>query len=146
MVATILIADSDPELCDLYRRFFSHHGWPVQTAGGGLECLAQLRQRVPRLLILDVPLPWGGPDGLLAVMRDDPRLCHVPVILTSTSACSDIPAGLASPPVVRALWKPFPLQTLLEIVRVATGSRKQLSRSERLESDQGGAHGGDHCS
>ena len=123
MVATILIADADPGLCDLYRRFFSHHGWPVQTAGGGLECLAHLRQRLPRLVILDFSLPWGGPDGVLAVMRDDPRLCQLPVILTSTSASCDIPAALASPPVVRALWKPFPLQILLEIARGATGGR-----------------------
>ncbi len=77
---------ADAELCDLYRKYFTHHGWRVQTSEGGLECLSQLRQYAPHLLILDLELRWGGADGLLAVMRDDPGLARVPVILKSTEA------------------------------------------------------------
>src|SRR6516225_8584044 len=110
MAPAVLIADADRELCDLYRRFFSRHGWQVRTSGGGLECLAELRQCPPHLLILDLRLPWGGADGLLAVIRDDPGLAGVPVILSSTAAIPpETLADLVSPPVVRALWKPFPL-------------------------------------
>jgi CheY-like chemotaxis protein len=113
----VLIADADRHDCDLYQWFFSYHGWHVQTSGGGLECLAKLRQGAPRLLILDVQLPWGGADGLLAVMRAEPNLAHVPVVLTSTEAADESVSGLVVPPVVRALSKPFPLTTLLDFVR-----------------------------
>jgi hypothetical protein len=50
-------------------------------------------------------------------MRDDPSLARVPVILTSTEASPEAVSGLVSPPVVQALWKPFSLTALLEIVR-----------------------------
>jgi CheY-like chemotaxis protein len=119
------IADADGELCDLYRRFFRHHGWQVQTAAGGLECLAQLREGSPNLLILDSQLPWGGADGVLAVMRDDPGLARVPVVLTSTGACPEFDAGLASPPVIHALWKPFSLTALLALVGTELGTERQ---------------------
>ncbi len=122
MAPAVFIADADPELCDLYRRFFAHHGWRVQTCEGGLECLSQLRQDTPHLLILDLELRWGGADGLLAVMRHDPRLSRVPVILTSTEASPEALSGLVSPPVVQALGKPFSLTALIGIAR--SGLRK----------------------
>jgi DNA-binding response OmpR family regulator len=90
MAPAVVIADADLDLCDLYRRFFSHHGWQVRTSGEALACLVQLRQSSPQLLILDLHLPWGGADGLLAVMRDHRRLSRVPVILTCTEASSEL--------------------------------------------------------
>src|SRR6516225_996430 len=133
MAPAVLIADADRELCDLYRRFFSRHGWQVRTSGAGLECLTQLRQCSPQLLILDLQLPWGGADGLLAVMRDDPGLARVPVILTSTGASPEALSGLVSSPVVQALWKPFSLTALLEIVRSGSGKGEPVSRKESRE-------------
>ena len=127
MAPAVLIADTDTDLCDLYRRFFSYHGWQVQTSGGGLECLAQLRRFTPDLLILDEQLPWGGADGVLGVMRDEPRFMNVPVILTFTAACSDGPSGLVSPPVVQALCKPFSFTALLEIMRSAMETAQTVS-------------------
>jgi CheY-like chemotaxis protein len=126
----VLIADLDRDLCDLYRRFFSDQGWQVQISGGSLECLAQLRQRPPHLLILDLDLPWGGADGLLAVMRDDPDLARVPVILTSTEVPPEALAGLVSPPVVQTLCKPFSLTVLLETVGPGLGKGQPVSRKE----------------
>ena len=127
MAPAVLIADTDTDLCDLYRRFFSYHGWQVQTSGGGLECLAQLRRFTPDLLILDEQLPWGGADGVLGVMRDEPRFRHVPVILTLTAASPDSPSALVSPPVVQALCKPFSFTALLEIMRSAMETAQTVS-------------------
>jgi DNA-binding NtrC family response regulator len=124
MAATVHIADADRELCDLYGRFFSHHGWQVQTSGGGLECLAQLRQCLPNLLILDFHIPWGGADGLLAVMCSDPALARVPVVLTSTETSAEALSRLVSPPVVRTLGKPYSLTALLNIVCSELGNRQ----------------------
>jgi DNA-binding NtrC family response regulator len=133
MAPAVLIADTDRDLCDLYRHFFFHHGWRVQTSGEALECLAQLRQCLPHLLILDLHLPWGGGDGLLAVMRDDSSLARVPVVLTSTEASAETISRLVSPPVVRALWKPFSLTALLDIVRSELGNGQPGWRKESLE-------------
>jgi DNA-binding NtrC family response regulator len=130
MAPTVLIADADQELCDLYRRFFSRHGWQVRTFREALTCLTQLRQDSPQLLILDLSLPWGGADGLLAVMRDDPGLARVPVVLTSTTAYAETLSCLVSPPVVWALVKPISLTALLEFMRAKLGNRQPGRRNE----------------
>jgi DNA-binding NtrC family response regulator len=131
MAPSVLIADADAELCDLYRQFFSHHGWQVRTSGGGLECLAQLSEFSPRLLIVDVALPWGGADGLLAVMRDDRGLARIPVILTSTGGFPEGLSSLMSLPVVKVLWKPVSLTALFDIV---CSELKKRRRAWRMES------------
>lgn len=108
---TLLFADADRELREIYPSLLSHKGFVVETAGDGLECLAKLRQFMPDLLILDLELPWGGGDGVLGVMREDPRLQAVRVVLTSTAAGNL--DSVTSPPVVLTLPKPFPLSALL---------------------------------
>jgi CheY-like chemotaxis protein len=109
----LLIAEGDDTLIDLFRQYCSRCGYDVETAAGGLECLRKLRRSSCQLLVLDVDLPWGGGDGVLALMREDPRLARIPVILISTTVRSD----LVAPPVVHALRKPFLLNALLERVR-----------------------------
>jgi len=113
----VFLADGDQDLCDLYRLYFSRSGWRVETSGDGIECLAQLRQSTPQVLILDLQLLWGGADGLLSVMRDNAALAEIPVILTSTDTLPDAYSSLTSPPVVQALGKPFSLTVLLEAAR-----------------------------
>ena len=130
MRPAVLIADADPELRDLGRQFFSLHGWLARAAGGGVECLSQLRRYSPQLLILDLSLPWGGADGLLAVMRDDPWLAGIPVVLTSADAPTEALFGLVSPPVVHALGKPFSLTALLEMVRRGSGDEGPVTRRQ----------------
>ena len=110
---TVLIADADADLSDLYRRFFSRHGWQVQLSRDALECLGKLRDGLPGFLILDLQLAWGGADGLLEMMREDPRLASVPVVLTSTTASPETFSDLTAPPVVQVLEKPFSLSALL---------------------------------
>lgn len=139
MTSAVFIADADAELRDLYREFFTHHGWRVQTSEGGLECLSQMRRYSPHLLILDLELRWGGADGLLAVMRGDPGLARVPVVLTSTEASSEALSGLMSPPVVQALGKPFSLTVLLGIARSVLWHAQPISEG----TNQGGRHADD---
>jgi len=130
MAPTVLIADADT-LCDQYRRFFSYQGWHVQTSGDGLECLAELRRFSPDVLILDLQLLWGGADGLLAVMGDDPDLAHVPVILTSTEGSAEVLSGVVSSRAVQSLRKPFSLTALLDLVRSEPGNRQPMSRKKQ---------------
>jgi hypothetical protein len=65
MKPRLLIADSDAELRDVFRRFFSGSGFDVATAGAGLECLEQFRQFLPDVLVVEREMPWGGGEGVL---------------------------------------------------------------------------------
>jgi DNA-binding response OmpR family regulator len=72
----VLVADNDPALRASYREAPLRDGFAVVTAGDGLDCVARMRSFRPDLLVLDPGLPWGGGEGVLALMaegRDVPR-------------------------------------------------------------------------
>jgi DNA-binding response OmpR family regulator len=117
MKSTLLVADGDAELCDLYQRFFSAYGYEVETAPDGLACLEKLRRVRPAALVLDRELRWGGGDGVLAWMREETALSGVAVVLTATAGPLADVAQNIDPPVVKFLLKPFALAALLEAVR-----------------------------
>jgi DNA-binding response OmpR family regulator len=119
MNQTLLIAEGDAELCDVYRRFFAGQGCDVETASDGLDCLAKLRRGKPAVLVLDWELRWGGGDGVLAWLREQGATSGVPVVLMTTAGSPQHPAVFTAPPVVDHLRKPFALTALLESVRSA---------------------------
>lgn len=125
MTPTLLLADGDTELCDLYLRFFSERGYDVETASDGLECLEKLRRRTPTAVVLDLDLRWGGGDGVLAWLREEGATAGVPVVLTATAGYPVDVAEKIQPPVVRFLPKPFALAALLESVRAAGALKRQ---------------------
>ncbi|HYT91077.1 MAG TPA: response regulator [Gemmataceae bacterium] len=88
----VLIADPDPDRLTAYRDYLVSDGFEVATAGSALECLERLREFAPDLLVLAPFLPWGGGDGVLARVSEDPRLPRVPVIvLSSVEDLADAP-------------------------------------------------------
>ena len=133
MKPTLLIADGDAELCDLYQRYITGRGYEVETASDGLECVAKLRQATPAAMLLDLELRWGGGDGVLAWLREDRAAPQVPVILMATTGCSLDVAKVIKPPVVQVLPKPFTLTALLMSVRsaVARNARAQPFYGDR---------------
>ena len=42
MKQTMLVADGDAELCDVYRRFSRDRGYEVETTSDGLDCVRKL--------------------------------------------------------------------------------------------------------
>jgi DNA-binding response OmpR family regulator len=135
MKPTLLIAEGDAELCDIYRRFFSNRGYQVETASDGLDCLQQLRRLTPAAVVLDLELRWGGGDGVLAWLREQGAAARVPVVLTATASQALEVEGYVAPPVVEVLAKPFALTVLLESVRAALVSKAAAPACNRNRSE-----------
>jgi carbon storage regulator len=74
MSARILIADPDRFLLASYGRHLRERGATVSTATTGLECIERLRDAVQDVLVLDPVLPWGGGDGVLALINEESAL------------------------------------------------------------------------
>ena len=116
MTTRLLIGEPDPVLREMYRLYFSHSGFDVETAADGVECLSQLNLRTPDVMVLDVELRWGGTQGLLAHLLVEDRLPPIPVILTGAGG-RDIPNELLGPPVVSYFLKPLHLAELRDRLR-----------------------------
>ena len=119
MKQTLLIADGDTELCELYGEGLTDLGYDVVTSSDGLDCLTKLRQAMPDAIVLDLELLWGGSDGILALLREVSSMHMIPVITTSTAGYAQDLAKRIVPPIVTYLPKPFSLATLSKHIRSA---------------------------
>jgi CheY-like chemotaxis protein len=80
----VLMADPDKSLPPVFRGPLLHEGFELLPTTNGLECIARMKEHAPEVLILEPQLPWGGGEGVLAVMGEIPWLATVPVmVLTS---------------------------------------------------------------
>lgn len=136
MKQTVLIADCDAELCAVWRRFLTERGYEVGTASTGLDCLKELRQLKPVVLVLDLHLHWGGGDGVLAWLREEVPTLAIPVVLTATACSPRDVAKRIEPPVVGYLPKPFALTALLERVRAASKGQETARKSRFAASSE----------
>jgi len=84
--ARILVVEDEPDILELVRFHLAQAGWRVETASTGNEALASLRRRAPDLVVLDLMLPDVSGTEICRVMRADPALAEVPVVMLTARA------------------------------------------------------------
>ena len=131
------MADPDESLQPVYREPLSQEGFELVTALSGLECVARLRERVPDVLVLEPQLPWGGGDGVLAIMGEVPELATVPVMVLTSCRDPHVLKAVARFPVSDYQLKPLApdrlagrLRTLLDHPRLRFTLAEQNGRLE----------------
>ena len=95
--ATILVVDDSITTRTLEKTILQAQGYRVLVAVDGLAALDVLRtaQWEVDVVVADVEMPQLDGFGLLAAMRDDPRLAGIPTLLmTSRNQQADIRRGL----------------------------------------------------
>ncbi len=53
----VLIADDDPNICMTLKDILSEKGFIAETANNGYELLANLKRKLPNIIILDLMMP-----------------------------------------------------------------------------------------
>ncbi|MDH5576598.1 MAG: response regulator, partial [Nitrospirota bacterium] len=56
-MATILVVDDDPQVCDLLQQILENEGHAVYGALNGLEGISLYRRHRPELVLLDILMP-----------------------------------------------------------------------------------------
>jgi len=87
MMAKVLVVDDDPDFVEIARTVLAAKGHVVITASNGDQGLARVRADKPDILLLDVMMA-SVLDGLHVsqVMRDDPELKAIPIVMVSSIA------------------------------------------------------------
>ena len=80
-VALVLIVDDERDLLSLLDFNLRQAGLETATAATGEQALAQVRRRVPDLVLLDLMLPDLSGTEVCRQLKGDPRTRQVPVIV-----------------------------------------------------------------
>ena len=92
----ILVADDSQDNRTLMSRYMQDEGYSFLTASNGVEALEKVRSEMPDLVLLDVNMPIKDGFAVLAEMRDDPAIGHIPVIILTAARLNpmDLQEGL----------------------------------------------------
>ena len=93
--AHVLIIEDDASVCELLFSSLAKSGYRVSVAHRGEAALSQIEEDPPALVILDLNLPGMNGLDVCRVMRRDPWMSKIPVLmLTGKTEEDDIVAGL----------------------------------------------------
>ncbi|AUH35151.1 two-component system response regulator [Paracoccus tegillarcae] len=75
--------EDEPNIAEAVCFILVRDGWRVATVSDGAEAMRSLRERMPRLVVLDVMLPNRSGDEILTELRadGDAALAATPVLL-----------------------------------------------------------------
>ena len=91
----VLVADDDADLRDILRSVLEPAGFEVAEAPDGAAALAAIRTAPPELVIIDYMMPGMTGPEVVAQIKQDTVLRHVPIImLTGKSEVHDKVHGL----------------------------------------------------
>jgi two-component system, chemotaxis family, chemotaxis protein CheY len=97
----VLIVDDEPEILRALRDLLEANGFPVREASNGSEALDALADEpLPGLVLVDLRMPVMSGWELVEVLRTDPGLRRLPVVVLSADLDGrrlDVTAFLSKP-------------------------------------------------
>ena len=99
-----------------------------------MECVDRLRKQVPDVLVLEPALPWGGGDGVLAMMHDDLDLATLPVMILTSCGDPSLLDSITRFPI--SDFHPKPLSPAQLVRRVHTLLEHHMTRSKFAEQNR----------
>jgi adenylate cyclase len=113
-VPLILVVDDDQTVRDVVCRYLEREGFAVAPADGGREGLRLARELNPAAITLDVNMPDLDGWTVLAAIKGDPSLAHIPVILMTIIDEKNRGFALGA---TEYLVKPVDRDTLVRVLR-----------------------------
>ncbi len=134
MKPKILVVDDEPDAVELVSFNLKAAGFDVVTAADGAEALKRAKEHQPDLLVLDVMLPEVDGLEVCKIIRRDPSVAHIPIImLTAKAAEIDRVLGLELG-ADDYVTKPFsPRELVLRIRKILDRGKVPEEKSDRIE-------------
>jgi DNA-binding response OmpR family regulator len=111
----VMVVEDDFAIRETLRELLEDEGFRVSWASNGREALAQLKERAPRLILLDLMMPVMDGWEFRTAQQRDPDIARIPVVVISADhGLEQKVSGLS---VAGWLAKPFELDALLAAVK-----------------------------
>jgi signal transduction histidine kinase/CheY-like chemotaxis protein/PAS domain-containing protein len=109
-----LIVEDSPQATDILRHQLEGAGFTVITAPNAAQALAIMAKSLPDLITLDILLPDLDGWDMLKLIKEDPRLAEIPVVIVSMAADNSNCMALGA---AKVLQKPLRREDLITTLR-----------------------------
>jgi CheY-like chemotaxis protein len=113
----VLVIEDDAGIRELLTDLLQGDGYAVTATDSALGAATLVRRLLPRVILLDLGLPYRSGGALLHDLKTDPATAGIPILVVSALAETLTPERRAMTAGVVA--KPFSPDTLLSAVRSA---------------------------
>ena len=119
----VMVIDDSITMRKVTARILERHNIEVITAKDGLDAVAMLQTQVPDLAILDIEMPRMDGFEVLAHIRNQPHLRHLPVVMITSRGGEKHRSRAMKLGVNDYLTKPYQEEQLLQSIRKILGER-----------------------
>jgi signal transduction histidine kinase len=119
---TVLVVDDEAPFRELLRAMLQGHAARVIEAEDGPGALELMRRVRPDVVLLDLRMPGGGGEDVLAHTRTDEDLREIPIVVVTSVALDDVVLRRLSPAVSVLSKSGLTTESLLASMRSALGS------------------------
>jgi CheY-like chemotaxis protein len=113
----ILVVDDEPDVVSYLTTFLEDEGFSVVSAQDGPDGIAKARAERPDLITLDITMPGMSGIEVLTVLRRDPELNPIPVIvITGVASFKKQLSFRGVRPPEAFMQKPMDLELLMSYV------------------------------
>ena len=110
-MSSVLVIDDEEGITDVIQEALSLYGYDVQTACDGNEGIQKFKDQLFDVVITDIMMPNTDGNSVVRYIRDSDRR------MTPIIGMSGTPLLLNDSDFDKVLFKPFPLQSLINTVR-----------------------------
>jgi chemosensory pili system protein ChpA (sensor histidine kinase/response regulator) len=120
---TIMVVDDSITVRKVTARLLKRQGMDVITAKDGVDAIAQLQERIPDLMLLDVEMPRMDGYELAKQVRNTAGWTHIPIIMITSRTGAKHREHAEKIGINRYLGKPFNETELLENIHALLENR-----------------------
>ncbi len=129
--STILVADDEPDIRELFQDLLEPSGAQVRLASSGAEAMASIEEAEPDLAILDVRMP--DPDGLRILQQLRERGNTFPVIIVTAQESSTVTIEAMQHGAYDYIAKPFDPDAMLALIERALEYRRRIRQAQAVD-------------
>ena len=132
-MSDILIVDDEKDIRELISEILIDEGYSTRLSSNSAECLKQVFNDPPSLLILDIWLKDSNMDGIDILKKVKVEYPQVPVVIISGHGNIEIAVSAIKQGAYDFIEKPFNIEQLLVVVRRAMETSSLRRENKELK-------------
>ncbi len=120
---TVMVVDDSITVRKVTTRLLERHNIQVLAAKDGVDAVALLQEHIPDVMLLDIEMPRMDGYELATLIRNEPRLKHIPIIMITSRTGEKHRERAMQIGVNRYIGKPYQESELLKNIDSLVGGR-----------------------